>query len=355
MTSSAPSIRVALIGYGLAGSAFHAPLIASNPSMSLDFIVTRDPERRANAERDHPNARIVETADVLWDRRRDIDLVVIATPNKTHAPLALSALDAGLAVVVDKPFAVTAEQGRAMIAESRRRNLMLTVYQNRRWDGDFITVRRLASDGTLGRVYRFESRFERWRPTPKGGWREQSDPSEAGGLLFDLGSHLIDQALFLFGPAATVYAELDCRRTGVQTDDDVFVALTHRSGVRSHLIASAVTAQPGPRFQVLGSEAAYVKYGVDVQEDALRRRERPGAGGWGEEPPEDWGSVGAGNQVRRVRTEPGAYQAFYEGVVRALRDGAPPPVDPNDAVAGLEVIAAARRSAVDGAAQHLSA
>ena len=180
MTSSAPSIRVGLIGYGLAGSAFHAPLIASNLSMSLEFIVTRDPERRASAQRDHPKARIVETADVLWDRRRDIDLVVIATPNKTHAPLALSALDAGLAVVVDKPFAVTAEQGRAVIAESRRRNLMLTVYQNRRWDGDFITVRRLTSDGTLGRVYRFESRFERWRPTPKGGWREQSDPAEAG-------------------------------------------------------------------------------------------------------------------------------------------------------------------------------
>jgi predicted dehydrogenase len=331
-----------LIGYGLAGSAFHAPLIAANPAMLLSMIVTRDATRRAQASKDHPAARLVDTPDVLWEHAADLDVVVIATPNRTHASLARAALEAGLGVVVDKPFAVTADEGRAVIAEARRRKLLLTVYQNRRWDGDFLTVRRLVSEGTLGSVHRFESRFERWRPRPKGGWREQGDPGEGGGLLYDIGPHLIDQALVLFGPVANVYAELDYRR-GLETDDDALVSLTHVSGVRSHLVMSLVAAQSGPRFQVLGDHAAYVKHGLDVQEDALRRGERPDHAGWGEEPEERWGSLGSGSDTTPVRTEAGAYQAFYEGVVASLRDGAPPPVDPEDAVRGLEIIAAARR------------
>ena len=347
-------VRVGLIGYGLAGSAFHAPLIAANPAMVLSMIVTRDATRRAQASRDHPAALLVDTPDLLWRRAADLDLVVVATPNRTHAPLARAALAAGLGVVVDKPFAVTADEGRAVLAEARRRQLLLTVYQNRRWDGDFLTVRRLTAEGALGSIYRFESRFERWRPTPKGGWREQSDPSEAGGLLYDIGPHLIDQALLLFGPVASVYAELDLRR-GLPTDDDVLVALTHANGVRSHLVMSLVAAESGPRFQLLGSRAAYVKYGLDVQEEALRRGERPGRAGWGEEPEARWGSLGALDDARPVRTEAGAYQAFYEGVVASLRDGARPPVDPEDAVRGLEIIAAARRSSAEGRAIRLAA
>jgi predicted dehydrogenase len=313
--------------------------------MSLDAIVTRDPERRASAARLYPGAQILHSADALWEHAADFDVAVIATPNRTHAPLAHAALEAGLGVVVDKPFATTAEEGAAVVEEARRRSLMLTVYQNRRWDGDFLTVRRLAADGTLGRVYRFESRFERWRPVPKGGWREQADPAEAGGILFDLGSHLIDQAMLLFGSAATVYAELDRRRQNVAVEDDVFVALTHASGVRSHLVMSAVAGQAGPRFQVLGSRAAYLKYGLDVQEDALRSGERPDRSGWGEESADHWGTLGSGNELQRVRSEAGAYPAFYAGVVASLREGAPPPVDPNDAVRCLQIIAAAQRSA----------
>lgn len=312
--------------------------------MTLAMIVTRDPARRAQAAGAYPTAVLVDTPNILWDRAGELDLVVIATPNRTHAPLAHVALEAGLGVIVDKPFAVNAEEGRAVIADAKRRRRLLTVYQNRRWDGDFLTVRRLTSDGTLGTINRFESRFERWRPMPKGGWREQGDPSEAGGLLYDIGPHLIDQAIVLCGPVATVYAELD-RRRGLETDDDVLVALTHVSGIRSHLVMSLVAAQPGPRFQVLGDRGAYVKYGLDVQEEALRRGERPDHAGWGEEPAERWGSLGIGGDPQRVRTEAGAYQAFYEGVVAAIRDGAPPPVDPQDSVRGLDIIAAARRSA----------
>ena len=181
-----------------------------------------------------------------------LDVVVVASPNRTHVPLAIEALDAGFHVVVDKPLAASAADAARVIATARARGRLLTVFQNRRWDGDFLTLRRLVHDGRLGRVFRFESHFDRWRPDVKPGWRMSDAPEEAGGLLFDLGSHLIDQALVLFGPATHVYAELDRRRPGVTVDDDSFVALRHASGVRSHLSMGALVAQLGPRFRVLG-------------------------------------------------------------------------------------------------------
>lgn len=351
MNSSSPAnppIRVALLGYGLAGASFHAPFIVTTPSLELRAIVTRDPERRARAARDHPGVRIVDDADVLWAHAGELDLVVVATPNRTHVPLVRAALDAGLAVVVDKPFAPTAAEGEALIREARRRGLLLTVYHNRRWDGDFITLRRLLAAGSLGTVFRFESRFDRWRPTPKGNWRESGDAADAGGILYDLGSHLIDQALVLLGPVTSVYAELDRRREGVEADDDSFLALTHASGARSHLGMSAVAAQTIVRLRVLGSRAAYVKHGLDVQEEALRRGERPDRPGWGDEPSERWGSLGAGDSVQPIPTARGEYPAFYAGVARALREGGPAPVDADDALAGLRIIEAAQRSAATG-------
>jgi predicted dehydrogenase len=204
-------------------------------------------------------------------------------------------------------------------------------------------VRRLIENGDLGTVQRFESRFERWRPEVGPGWRERGEPAEGGGVLLDLGSHLVDQALQLFGPARDVYGELDVRRPGAKVEDDAFVALTHESGVRSHLWMSAVAAQLGPRFRVLGDRAAYVKYGLDVQEEALRGGRTPDEPEWGVEPGDRWGLLGTDAGVERVPTQPGAYQRFYEGVAAALREGAPPPVDAADAVAALEVIDAARR------------
>jgi scyllo-inositol 2-dehydrogenase (NADP+) len=337
---SRADVRVALIGYGLGGASFHAPLIASTPGMRLATIVTRNPERRAQAAREHPTASIVDSVQAIWDRTQDHDVVVVTTSNDSHAPLAMDALAAGLPVVVDKPFAVTASQAREVIAETRRRNLLLTVYHNRRWDSELLTVKRLLAEQAFGDVLRFESRLERWRPQPKGGWRERGDPQLAGGLLYDLGTHLIDQTLHLFGPVTDVYAELDRRRPGMQVDDDVFLALTHASGVRSHLSATAISAQPLARMRVLGSRSAYVKVQSDMQEAALRSGGRPDQPGWGEEPREHWGLLGVGDAAVPVRSEPGAYQQFYAGVVASLRDGAPPPVDPQDAVTGLEIIEA---------------
>ncbi|MGA5468477.1 Gfo/Idh/MocA family oxidoreductase [Streptomyces arboris] len=352
--SGAP-LRVALVGYGLAGSVFHAPLIAATEGLVLNTVVTSNEERRAEARAAYPDLRFAASPDELWERADELDLVVIASPNKTHVALATAALKAGLPVVVDKPIAGTAAEARELAALAEERGLLLSVFQNRRWDNDFRTLAALIADGELGEVQRFESRFERWRPQPKGGWRESGDPEEIGGLLYDLGSHVVDQALVLFGPAVQVYAESDVRRPGAAADDDTFIAITHANGVRSHLYVSATTAQLGPRFRVLGSTAGYVKYGLDPQEAALREGRRPGDGGepWGEEVEEVWGRIGSGESPLTgggtpVRTLPGDYPAYYAAVAAAVLGTGENPVTALQAAAALDVLEAARRSAREG-------
>ncbi|HEY3867369.1 MAG TPA: Gfo/Idh/MocA family oxidoreductase [Actinocrinis sp.] len=338
-------LRVAVIGYGLAGAVFHAPLVAATSRMRVAAVVTGNAERAAQARAAYDGVRVLSNPDEVFANAGDYDLAVVAAPNDAHAPLARSALAAGLPVVVDKPFTPTAAQGAELVDAAEKAGLLLSVYQNRRWDGDFLTVRRLIDSGELGTVARFESRFERWRPAPHGGWRETGGPEQAAGLLYDLGSHLIDQALQLFGPPTAVYAETDTRRAGVRSDDDTFVAITHAGGVRSHLWMSAVTPQLGPRFRVLGSKAAYVKYGLDVQEEALRSGGRPGDENWGVDAPQRHGLLGAGDELRQVPTERGSYESYYAGIAASLLDGAPVPVDPRDAVQALAVIGEARAQA----------
>jgi predicted dehydrogenase len=333
-------LRVALLGYGLAGSVFHAPFIAAVDGLDLAAVTTRDPERRRQAEETYPGVLVLDGPEEVFARADELELVVVATPNTLHVPHALAALEAGLPVVVDKPLAPTAGEARKLVDEAQERSLMLTAFQNRRWDGDFLTVRRLIAGGALGKVHRFESRMDRWRPELTGAWRERTD--EAGGLLLDLGTHLVDQALQLFGPAELLFAEVDVRRAGAEVEDDVFLALEHESGERSHLWMSLVAAQPGPRFRVLGDRAAYVKHGTDPQEEALRAGHTPVEDGFGEEPPERWGLLGAEGATTPVPTAPGDYSAFYAGVAESLREGAPPPVDPSDAVQALELLEAAR-------------
>jgi len=338
-------LRVALIGYGLAGASFHAPLVGSTPGLTVASVVTSNPKRQEQVMAEHPDARVLAGADELWELAGEHDVVVVASPNDSHAPLARRAIDSGLPVVVDKPLAVTAAEGRALVEHAERRGVPLTVFQNRRWDSDFLTVRALVADGRLGRVHRFESRFERWRPQPKAdAWRETTPAAQGGGVLLDLGAHLVDQALQLLGPVAGVHGEVDSLREGA-SDDDAFVALRHRSGAISHLWASAVAAAPGPRLRVLGSEGAYVVEALDSQEEALRAGRRPGgAEPWGVEPESHWGRLVRGDESEPVPTEPGAWPEFYAGVERALRSGAPMPVDPNDAVTVLEVLERARSS-----------
>ena len=332
---------VVIIGYGLAGSVFHAPIIAATPGLRLAGIVTKSDERIAQAQDSYGDIEVFATTDELW-RNMTPDLVVVATPNITHAPIALEAIRHGVAVVVDKPLAISSAEAADVVAEAKAHDVLLTVFQNRRWDGDFLTVKQLLNSDALGTVCRFESRFERWRPTLKGGWRESSGPAQGGGLLFDLGSHLIDQAVNLFGEVSDVYAEVDTRRVGATSDDDVFVALTHRNGVRSHLYASAVAADLGPRFRVLGTGGAYVTYGLDPQEAALRAGRSPGPG-WGQVAEDEWGTI-SGTETRQLETAAGDYPEFYRRLAAALIAGSPPPVDANDAVNTLRLIEAASRS-----------
>lgn len=341
-------LRAAIIGYGLAGSVFHAPLIESTLGLTVASVVTANPERAAQARRELPAARVLPDPEAVFADSGAQDFVVVATPNDLHAPLARRALGAGLPVVVDKPLALNAAEARGLVEDAESAGLLLVPFMNRRWDSEQLTVRRLLTEGALGEVLRMESRFERWRPElGDARWREQTAPARGGGILLDLGPHLVDQALQLFGPVEAVYAEISSPRGGA-ADDDAFLALRHETGVRSHLWTSAFAAAPGPRLRVLGDRAAFVITDLDGQEEALRAGRRPGDGSdWGAEPRERWGSLVSGDRGEPVQSAPGDWPAFYTGFERALREGGPPPVDPWDAVAALAVLDAARRSAAE--------
>jgi predicted dehydrogenase len=343
--SSRGRIRTAVVGYGLGGEVFHAPLVAAARDLVLSSIVTANADRAARARARYPDVRVLPDVDALWAAAAVHDLVVISTPNRFHVPIALAALDAGLHVVVDKPLAPTASEARRLLDAADGSGLVCTVFQNRRLDGDFLTVRRLISEGALGRVHRFESRFERWRPDVEvGAWRELGDPEEGGGVLLDLGSHLVDQAVQLFGPPEQVYGEVGRRRSGAEADDDAFVALHHRGGAVSHLWMSLVAGALGPRYRVLGDAGAYEKHGLDPQEDQLSAGVMPGEPGYGAEPADRWGSLVRGDRTDRVPTERGHYPAFYADVTDAIRGHRTPAVSLAQAVAVLEILETARAS-----------
>jgi scyllo-inositol 2-dehydrogenase (NADP+) len=318
------------------------------PGLSLSSVVTSDPERAERARAAHPGVAVLPDAGALFAEADSHDLVVVAAPNRAHVPLGLAAVAAGLHLVVDKPLAPSVADAQRLADLVIERGVVASVFHNRRWDGDFLTLRRLLAEGALGEMLRLESRFDRWRPeVDVNKWREGGGPEDAGGVLFDLGPHLIDQALELLGPAVSVYAEVRCLRPGAEVDDDVFLALEHASGVRSQLWATMLAGQPGPRLRALGSSAAYVKWGLDVQEGALRAGARPGDPGFGCEPPEAWGLLGTEDDAQPFETEPGRYVEFYEGIERAIRTRGPAPVPLETGIATLRVIEAARESAAE--------
>ncbi|WP_218714041.1 Gfo/Idh/MocA family oxidoreductase [Arthrobacter sp. BF1] len=342
----AQRIRTAVLGYGLAGSVFHAPPIAALEQFSLDVIVTSDPTRAAAAKLAHPDARVLSRNE--WELARshqNIDLVVVGTPPATHAPLASRALKSGCAVVVDKPFATTSAQGEALIALAQESGQILTTYQNRRWDGEYLTLKKMLDDGALGEVRRFESRLERWQPVITKPWKAQATVADGGGILFDLGTHLIDQALQLFGPVERAHGELAARRPAEMADDDAFVALEHANGVVSHLWINLNATHKGPRLRVLGSEAAYVKADGDQQEAQILAGILPGNPRYGVELPEQWGELWRGGRAHPVPTERGNFTRFHELLADAILFGGPVPVDPADSVAGLRIVEEVRRSA----------
>lgn len=332
--------RVALLGYGSAGRGIHAPLLSAAGAPPA-VVVTANPGRAAEAAADLPAALVVP--DLPAALSAGADLVVVASPSGAHVENALACLDAGIPVVVDKPLAVDAAGARAVVGRAADLGVPLTVFQNRRWDDENRTLARLLADGALGTVHRFERRWERWRPVPKDRWRENAPAEQGGGVLLDLGPHLVDAALHLFGPVVAVYAETAAWTT--RAEDEAFLALEHASGVRSHLGASSVAGTPGPRTRVLGSAGAYVVTRFESEQHAFGGfDDADGCTGW----------LVAGEERRPVPTAPGGHGDFYPAVLAALAAGdaaarqAAMPVDPRDAVATAVVLDAARASAAEG-------
>jgi predicted dehydrogenase len=342
-------VRIGLVGYGKGGRFFHAPLISGAAGCELAGVVTRSAERRGELERDYPGTPAYD--DLTQLAAAGVDAVVISTPADTHVPLSRQALSLGLPVVCDKPFALRSAAARPVVEAAERAGVPLTVYQNRRFDADLLTVRALIGSGELGQVTRFESRIEQYAP-PDG------IPASGGGILFDLGAHLVDQALLLFGPVSSVYAELDDAGgvpgglVGGAADGGVagrfFIAARHASGVVSHLVGDLLRhGAPGTRFRVFGSSGSYDVDNFDGQADELMAGGSPAASGpaWGVVPPEHWGRLHQERTTRPWPSERGNWTVFYTSFARAVRGQGAVPVDPWDAVAGLEVLEAAQRSA----------
>jgi predicted dehydrogenase len=334
-------VRIGLMGYGRGGRYFHAPLIAQAPECVLAAVVTRSPQRRAELVDDHPGTPAVDDIDGLI--AAGIDAVVISTPLPSHVPLVYEMIGRRVPVVCDKPFASDAATARAAVKAAEDAATPLTVYQNRRWDADFLTVRTLLDSGRLGEPLAFESRMEQYPPA--GGFS-----TTGGGVLLDFGAHIVDQAQQLFGRVESVYAEKhDVPGLG-GFDDRFFAALHHRNGVTSHLWATwALQGAPGPRFRVVGTAATYAAESDDGQADRLLAGHSPvvDADAFGTVPPQRWGRLyrGEGDSGEPVPAERGTWSSFYSRLAGALRDKADLPVDPWDSVAALAVLDAARISA----------
>ncbi len=346
-------LRTAIIGFGLGGKVFHAPLIDADPAYDLVAIVTGNPERAADAHERHPGARVIADADGLFDELASgalaLDLLVVTSPNDTHAPLAHRALDAGLDIVVDKPFALNAADAAAITDHAERAGRRVTVFQNRRWDGDFRTIAALIESGAVGVVRQFESAFEWWKPEVAHRWKDVATPVEGGGILFDLGPHLIDQAVQLFGPVDVagggVHAELDIRREGGVGDDDSFLTLHHANGVRSRLWMSAVAPVNRPRFRVVGSTAVAETWGLDPQERQLIAGMGIADAGFGLDTEHPDVVVRTPDSAQTIALQAGDYAGYYRSLAEALRACAPTPVDPRDSEHVLAIIEEAHRQA----------
>ena len=322
--------NVALIGFGFAGRAFHAPLITACEGLTLRTIATT--QREAAAAR-YPQARVATVDEAMADP--EIDLVVMATPNDTHAPLARTALNAGKAVVVDKPFTITVEDAEALTELARNTGRLLSVFHNRRWDADFLAVRQLLAADRLGEIVRVESRFDRFRPEVQDRWRERDEPG--AGVWFDLGPHLIDQALQLFGEPLAITCDLQAQRRGAATPDYAHAVLRY-DRLRVVLHADMLTAAPDLRFAVHGERASFLKEGMDAQESQMSGGLAPGAPGWGVDPRPGVIVEGASGARTPFAGPGGDYRRYYDGVAAAMRGDGANPVTPEEATAVMRII-----------------
>ncbi len=342
-------IRVGLIGFGLGGRVFHAPLISSVEGLELAAVLERTTNKAAER---YPGIATYRTLEELL-ADASLTLIVVSTPNGTHFELARRALQAGKNVIVDKPMTVTSVEIAELMALAREKNLLLAPFHNRRWDGDFLTVEKLLREQAVGRLVAFESRMDRWRPTMPTDRVWKNDPAAGGGLLLDLGTHLADQALKLFGKPEAVSAEATRERAGAQANDAFTVRLRY-AGFEATLGANSLSLPAAPRFHLRGTQGNYWKYGVDPQEAALAKITRIGdpfsaQGAWGREPYAAWGTlhvgIDSGTVSRPVEAVAGDYRRFYAGIRDALLGKAPAPVSAIDAWRGSRILEWAAQSA----------
>lgn len=336
-------IKTGLVGYGFAGSTFHAPVLTTIDLFELAAVASSKPEL---VHKDWPQATVYATPALLFADPA-IELVVIAAPNDVHFSLAHAALLAGKHVVVDKPFTITSSEAQTLIDCASERKLVLSVYQNRRWDGDFLTLKALLAAGTLGAIASFESHFDRFRPEIKQRWRESSDIG--GGLLYDLGPHMLDQAVQLFGKPERLYADIALQRDGAQAVDYMHLVLYY-GALRVVLQAGCLVKAPTARFAVHGDQGSFVKFGLDPQEDALKAGGRPGQAGWGVDQAHAALYLGTApdGELEAVTLQAGRYQDFYQGMADAIRSGAPAPVAAEDALLTMRLIELALQSSSEG-------
>ena len=337
----AAPLNVALLGYGFASKTFHAPLLVNVPGVRLSHIVSSD---GAKVHKDYKDIAVLAKPEEVF-ALPEVDVIVIATPNGTHFDLARKALTAGKHVVVDKPFTNTVSDGMELIKLARSKGKVLSVFQSRRWDGDFLTLRKLLADGALGKVALFESHYDRYRPEPRQRWREQA--GAGSGIWFDLGPHIIDQTLQLFGPPEAIYADLEMQRPLGHTIDYFHVIFRYGKS-RAILHGASLVVAESPRFIVHGATGSFTKFGMDTQEESLKRGDIPGRPGWGSDP-----TMGTlitkkedGFETRQVPNISGNYLGYYEGLRDAIVSGGPNPVTAEDGLEVINVIETAVKSSV---------
>ncbi len=338
------TIGVGLVSYGMSGHVFHAPLLSVNPGFRIISILERT---RSLSMEMYPESKIIRNYHELL-KDDSIELVVVNTPDRFHFGMAREALEAGKHVILEKPFVLDSRKGDELISLANDQKRMLSVFQNRRWDGDFLTVREILDKGLLGRLVEYEAHFDRYRNfIPENTWKE--DPASGTGILYNLGSHLIDQALVIFGNPEHINADIRIQRTGGKIDD-AFTLWLGYPDVKVTIKAGYLVKQPGPRYLLHGTEGSFLKHGIDPQEEALKKGILPAGPEWGEEAREEWGHLNTaiGPQDGPYRTLPGNYPAYYENIYQVLTGKAELSVTADQANSVVKVIEAAIESSQSG-------
>ncbi|ETI37466.1 hypothetical protein F442_16393 [Phytophthora nicotianae P10297] len=334
-------IRVGLVGFGTGSSVFHAPLLMSSGQFELTHVLERSTSKSQVLS---PAPKIVRSMDELL--ATDIQLVVISTPTTVHFEQAKQAMEAKRHVIVDKPLCVTAQQAKDLSAIAKANGVLFSVFHNRRFDSDFLTLRGLIEDGTLGEVQKFEAHYDRYRPNMKGYWKEKA--GLCGGVLYDLGAHVTDQALQLFGEPDSVVSDVQIQREGAENDDYFRLEFKYDKFPEREVILSAgmLVKNPGPKYTVVGTKGTFVKYGEDGQEDALRAGKRPGDEGWGQEPENTYGKFtdATTGETRVIPSKLGSYEVYYKNIAAAIRGEEKLLVNPEEVIPQIRIIEEAKKT-----------